>query len=94
MYRWSSPDRSFHHSFVKMRFDCEADPYPGVLILIDESYRMASAMSVKNLRKELLAILSPLADDAVAYWKIVRDDAERDKLLSHLTGTPIFDDIR
>ena len=91
--QWSNPPRTFHHSLLKLSFDCEADPYPGILILTDRSYMKASAIAVKDLRKELSKILEPLGDDTVAYWQIVRDDAERDRLLVGLTATPIFDDI-
>jgi hypothetical protein len=93
MRQWSNPQRTFHHSLVKLSFDCEADPYPGVLILANQSYTNASAMSVKDLRKELEKILESLGDDTIAYWQIVRDDTERDRLLAGLTATPIFDDI-
>lgn len=93
MRQWSNPQRTFHHSLVKLSFDCEADPYPGILILTDRSYTNASAMAVKDLRKELPRILEPLGDDTIAYWQIVRDDTERDCLLTGLTATPIFDDI-
>ena len=93
MRRWSSPDRAFHCSLLKLSFDCEADPYPGILILTDRTYVGATVMAVKDLRKELPKILDPLGDDTIAYWLIVRDDTEREKLLTGLTTTPVFDDI-
>lgn len=93
MRRWSNPDRTFHYSLVKMNFECEADPYPGILILTDRSYRRVSVLDVKNLRKQLSAILEPLGEDTIAYWRIVQEDGERDKLLAGLTKNPIFDDI-
>ncbi len=93
MRRWSNPDRTFHLGLVKLNFECEADPYPGVLILTDSSYKCPTAMSVSNLRKELPKILEPLGDDTVAYWRMVKDDAERSKVLTGLTVAPIFDDI-
>lgn len=93
MRRWSNPDRTLHYSLVKMNFECEADPYPGILILTDRSYKRVSVLDVKNLRKELSAILEPLGEDTIAYWRIVQKDGERDKLLAGLTKNPIFDDI-
>lgn len=93
MRRWSNPDRTFHYSLVKMIFECKADPYPGILILTDRSYKRVSVLDVKNLRKELSAILEPLGEDTIAYWRIVQEDGERDKLLAGLTKNPIFDDI-
>lgn len=91
--RWSNPERTFHFSLVKINFDCEADPYPGVLILTDRSYKRSTAMAVNNLRKDLPQILEPLGDDVVAYWGMVSDDAERRKVLTGLTSAPVFDDI-
>lgn len=93
MRKWSNPQRTFSHSLLKLRFDCGADPYPGILILTDRSYKSAFAMAVKDLRKELPKILEPLGDDTVAYWRIERDEKERIRLLSGLTANPIFDDI-
>ena len=94
MRKWSNPQRTFSHSLLKLNFDCEADPYPGILILTDRSYKSVSAMAVKDLRKELPKILEPLlGDDTVAYWRIERDERERNRLLSGLTANPIFDDI-
>jgi hypothetical protein len=93
MRQWSNPQRTFRHSLLKLSFDCEADPYPGILILTDRSYKTASAVAIKDLRKEFPKILEPRGDDTIAYWLIVRDDAERDRLLADLTVNPIFDDI-
>ena len=92
--KWSNPQRTFSHSLLKLRFDCAADPYPGILILTDRSCKRAFAMAVKDLRKELPKILEPLlGDDTVAYWLIERDEKERSRLLSGLTVNPIFHDI-
>lgn len=91
--RWSNPDRTFHCSLVKMNLACEADPYPGILILTNLHHEMASALDVKNLRKELTKILEPLGEDTIAYWKIAKDEGERKGLLASLTQKPIFDDI-
>jgi len=91
--QWSSPQRTFRHSLLKLRFECEADPYPGILILTDQSYKNATAMAVKNLRKELPRILEPLGEDTIAYWSIERDETERGRVLAGLTAAPIFDDI-
>ncbi len=91
--KWSNPQRTFSHSLLKLSFDCEADPHPGILILTDQSYKDASAMTVNDLRKELPKILAPLGDDTVAYWWIERDEKERNRLLSELTANPVFDDI-
>ena len=93
MRKWRNPQRTRSLSLLKLRFDCEADPYPGILILTDRNYKSASAMAVKDLRKELPSILEPLGDDTVAYWRIERDEKERSRLLSELTANPIFDDI-
>ena len=93
MRQWSNPQRTFRHSLLKLRFDCEADPYPGILILTDRSYKKASAMAVNDLRKELPKILEPLGEDTIAYWRIERDEAERSRVLAGLTAAPIFDDI-
>lgn len=91
--QWSNPQRTFRHGLLKLRFDCEANSYPGILILTDQSYKNASAMAVKDLRKELPKILEPLDEDTIAYWWTERDEAERSRVLAGLTATPIFDDI-
>ena len=93
MRQWSNPERTFHFSLVKLNFDCEPDAYPGVLILTDPSYRRATALEVKDPRKELPTILAPLPDETIAYWRIIREDDERKKVLAGLTENPIFDDI-
>lgn len=93
MRKWSNPQRTFSHILLKLSFDCEVDPFPGILILTDRGYKNVSAMAVKDLRKELPKILEPLGDNAVAYWCIERDEKERSRLLSGLTANPIFDDI-
>jgi hypothetical protein len=90
--RWSNPDRTFHHGMMKIDFACEADLYPGILVLTDSSYKSATAFAVQNLRKELPLILEPLNEDAIAYWSIIQNDIERDKLLSSLTRNPVFND--
>lgn len=94
LHLWSSPDRSFGHSFLRLDFECEADPYPGILILTDQTYRSASAVAVRNLRKELPALLEKVNEDAVAYWWLERDQIELESVLSRLTERPIFADIR
>lgn len=93
MRHWSNPERTFRFSLLKANFDCEPDAYPGVLILTDPGYRNAKALELKDPRKELSKILAPLPDDTVAYWRIVRDDGERKRVLAGLTAAPIFDDI-
>lgn len=93
MRQWSNPERTYHFSLVKMNFDCEPDAYPGVLILTEPSYRRATAIELKDPRKELPKIFAPLPDDTIAYWRIVREEGERKKVLAGLTGNPIFDDI-
>ena len=91
-HRWSNPDRTFHYSLVKMNFDCEADLYPGILVLTDSLYKNATALVVKNLRKDLPLILEPYSEDVIAYWSIVQNDIEREKLFASLTRNPIFND--
>lgn len=91
--KWSNPDRTFSQIFLKLNFDCEADPYPGILILTDKSYAHSSAIAVADLRKELPALLAPLEDNVIAYWWLQRDERERSRVLSELTATPRFDDI-
>ena len=93
MRRWSNPERTFHFSLLKVNFDCEPDARAGVLVLTDPSYRHATALEVKDPRKEFSRILAPLPDDAIAYWRVVAEDGERAKVMAGLTATPIFDDI-
>jgi len=93
MRQWSNPERTFHFSLVKVDFDCEPDAHPGVLVLTDPSYKKATLLEVKDPRKELPKILEPLPDDSIAYWRIVREDEERRKVMAGLTTNPIFDDI-
>lgn len=93
MRQWSNPERTFHFSLVKVDFHCEPDPHPGVLILTDPNYKKATLLEVKDPRKELPKILEPLPDDSIAYWRIVREDEERRKVMAGLTTNPIFDDI-
>ena len=91
--QWSNPQRTFHYSLVKLRFDCEADPYAGILILTDRSHMHATAMLIRDLRKELPKVLEPLGEGAVGYWRSERNETVRDRLLAGLTIHPIFDDI-
>lgn len=91
--KWSNPERTFHFNLVKVIFDCEPDAYPGVLILTDPSYKEATLLEVKNPRKEFPKILEPLPDNTIAYWRVVREDEERRKVMAGLTANPIFDDI-
>ena len=93
MRQWSNPERTFRFSLVKVNFDCEPDAYPGVLILTDPSYKEATLLEVTDPRMELFNILAPLPDDSIAYWRIVREDEERRKVMVGLTANPIFDDI-
>jgi len=93
MRYWSNPERTFRFSLLKVDFDCEPDACPGVLILTDASYRNATALEVADPRKELSKILVPLPDNTIAYWRVVRDEVERKKVLTSLTTSPIFDDI-
>jgi hypothetical protein len=92
MRRWSNPSRDFHFLASKINFEYEADPYPGILILTNLSHNRATVLEVKNLRQELSAILAPFEEDTVAYWKIVRDDVERGKIVVGLTKTPVYND--
>lgn len=93
MRQWSNPERTFHFRLLKVNIDCEPDAYPGMLIITDSGYRNARALEVKNPRKELAKIFAPLPDATIAYWRIVRDDEERKRVLAGLTEAPIFDDI-
>ena len=91
--QWSNPTRTFSFSLLKVNFDCEPDAHPGVLILAGPGYRDAKALELNDPRKELSKILAPLPDDTIAYWRVVRDEEERKRVLTGLTAAPIFDDI-
>ena len=91
--KWSNPQSTFSHHLLKVNFDYVADPYPGILIVADKSYKSASAMAVNDLRKEIPTILGSLCDETVAYWHMERDQSERNRVLLGLTSNPIFDDV-
>jgi 23S rRNA A2030 N6-methylase RlmJ len=77
-----------------LKWTLTANPmHTRALILTDPSYKKATLLEVKDPRKELPKILEPLPDDSIAYWRIVREDEERRKVMAGLTTNPIFDDI-
>ena len=51
---WQSPDRSFHHLFLKLDLDCEPSNYPGVLIVSDVNHSQVLVANVESLRKEAM----------------------------------------
>lgn len=91
--RWSNPERTFHSGLLKLDLACEADPYPGILILTNPTYASASAMAVKNLRKELPKLIEHLDEGTIAYWYLETNEKELSRVLAGLTAAPIFADI-
>ncbi|MGE0471771.1 MAG: hypothetical protein AB7L09_25730 [Nitrospira sp.] len=90
--RWSDPQLNSHLPLLKLSFDCEVDPRPGILILTKQNNTSASAMTVKNLRKELPKLLEHCDENTIAYFKSMTDETERNRMLGKLTAAPIFND--
>ena len=91
-HRWQSPDGNFKHSFLKLDFECEPDHYPGIVIVADEHYQHGFAAAVKNLQRELPALLQQVQGKPVAYWWLEQDQNELKRILSGLTEHPVFAD--
>ena len=91
---WRSPDGSFEHTFLKLNFECEPDRYPGVVIVTDDNYEQAFAAAVQNLQRDLPALLKQTQGKPVAYWWLEQNENEVKRILSGLTGHPVFADIR
>ena len=89
---WSSPDRKFRQQLVKLDLECEADSYPGVLILTQPGHHRARALAVQNAKKELGAMLAKEPDDVIVYWRMHQSPSELQRLMSGLTANPIYDD--
>lgn len=87
---WRNPDGSFHQLFLKLDLDCEPEKYPGILIASDISHRHVLVAAVKNLHKELPLLLKQIEGKEVVYWWREEDGHERSKILSGLTGHPVF----
>src|SRR5450759_1632563 len=94
LHLWRSPDGNFKHSFLKLDFECEPDKYPGIVIVADAHYQHAFATAVKNLQRELSALLQQVQGKPVAYWWLERDQNKLMSILSGLTEHPVFDDKR
>ena len=91
---WQSPDGNFKHTFLKLDFDCEPDKYPGVVIVTNEHYENACASIVKNLQRELPALLKQVNGTPVAYWWLETDEKQAQSILASLTEHPVFADNR
>jgi len=91
---WGSRDGTFHHSFLRLDFDCEPDKYPGVVIITDENYQNAFSARVSNLQRELPSLLVRIRGKPVAYWWLEQDEHEIERILSGLTEQPVFADRR
>ena len=97
IYNWSNPQRTFDLPLEKLNFDYEVVQRSGILILATQKPTQkptnASAMAVKNLRKELPKLLEHYDEGTiVAYWKMMEDESERNQVLAKLTTAPIFND--
>lgn len=91
---WRSPDGNFKHSFLKLDFECEPDKYPGIVIVADEHYQHAFSAAVKDLQRELPALLLQVQGKPVAYWCLAKDQNELKRILSGITEHPVFADTR
>ena len=89
-HTWRSPTGTFHHIFARLNLQCELESSPGLAIVTDQDCGKADAIAVKNLRKELPAILDKTAPARVVYWSSYRDEEKLAALLSQLTKTPVF----
>ena len=90
----ASSDGSFKYSFLKLDFECELDKRPGIVIVADEHYQHAFSASVKDLQRELPALLQRVQGIPVAYWRLEQDQDELKRILSGLTEHPVFADTR
>ena len=92
-HSWRSPDGNFKHSFLKLDFECEPDKYPGIVIVADEHCQHAFSAEVRDLQRELPALLLQVQGKPVAYWWLEQDQNEH-KILSGLTEHPVFADTK
>lgn len=93
-HSWRCPDGSFNHLFLKLDSECEPDNRPGIVIVTDEHYQHAFSAAVKNLRRELAALLLQVQGKPVVYWWLEQDQNELKRILSGLTEHPVFADTR
>lgn len=98
IHKWSNPQRTFALQLEKLNLEYEVVQHSGILILATQKPTQeptnASAMAVKNLKKELPKLLEHYEEGTlVAYWKMIDDEAERNRVLAGLTTAPIFTDI-
>ena len=87
---WQSPDAGHKQIFLELDLKCEPDPSPGVVIIADEHRSHATASAVKNLQKDLQALLQASPPRAIVYWKLEQDESSIARLLRDLTLHPIF----
>ena len=89
-HAWQSPNKSYHHMFLKLNLNCEPDPYPGVAIISDVSHSQVFIVEVQNFQKDLPEMLKRIRGEAVAYWSLEMDAQKRKEILSGLTSHPVF----
>lgn len=93
LLRWANPDRTYVQHFLKLDFECEADPYPGILILTDSAHHSPLLCNVINLRKELPYLLKRNPERTVGFWWLETDDKKRQAIVKQLTESPVYDDV-
>jgi hypothetical protein len=94
LHVWRNPSNNFKHAFLRIDFRCNLDPRPGIVIITNENYQHAFASAVKNLQRELPALLNQIQGNPVAYWWLEQNKNEIERILSGITEHPVFADIR
>ena len=90
MQAWQSPDGEFHRLLLKLDLDCQPDPYPGVVSICDPSHAHVFVAEVKNLQRELPALLKKIEGTPIACFDLELDDQKRTKIMAGLSSRPQF----
>jgi hypothetical protein len=85
---WQSPDRSFHHAFLKLDLECEADPDAGVAII--RSHEAVRVAEVESLHKDLPDLIGGCDGHPDVFWLHEDDAGKRQRVLEGLTSQPVF----
>jgi hypothetical protein len=91
--RWANPnDQGVWRLFTRLVDQCEPSQCPGVLILTDQGHTQSALFLVKNLRRELPALLEQHPGLRIGYWRVIAKEEEGANYLQQLTFRPTFDD--
>jgi hypothetical protein len=89
---WASPDKKYRHLFVRVNMECQPDHYPGIVIITDSRHQNSEIHEVKDLSRELDALLNQYSDEAVVYWDVEFNEEKRKIIMRELSSIPKFID--